>query len=205
MTGGGTPCGSSQAYVRTAGMLTLSVGLSGSFTIDDPSVEVLLSSNDAGHLGFFTLAREIAVPNEYYFMIGDDDFVARGVFSCGLDGDGCELECTSGSRGNVCRALRDDLIPLVTDAYVGSPVDLGAFSRRRLPAGECCDPAEDFCTSATTRYTQLDATGPYGVVHFIFSDRFAFLDVMGWEHTELPPSSGINVYGLDLCALPFGD
>jgi hypothetical protein len=188
-------------YDRDAGLLTLSIVLGQLFEITDPAVEVIFATEQMGYEGFFTVAREMATPDVFYVIVSDDDFMQAAVNgNCGVELM-CETDCIAGAGGDVCRAFVDDFIPIVANAYVGSPYNVDAFGRRSSPTGDCC--AEDFtCNYTINTYTEYVVTGPSGTMHFIFQDGFAFLDTIGWTYMERKTVSGDAQFEFDLCSLP---
>ncbi|MCR9162662.1 MAG: hypothetical protein ACE37F_03165 [Nannocystaceae bacterium] len=188
-------------YERDAGLLTLTIVLGQLFEITDPAVEVIFATEQMGYEGFFTVAREMAAPDVFYMIVSDDDFMQAAVSgSCGVE-PVCETECIPGPGGDVCRAFVDDFIPIVANAYVGSPYAVDTFGRRSSPSGACC--ADDFmCNFTVDTYTEYVVTGPSGTMHFIFQDGFAFLDRIGWAYTERKVVSGDAEFEFDLCSLP---
>ncbi len=188
-------------YERDAGFLTLTIVLGQLFEITDPAVEVIFATEQMGYEGFFTVAREMAAPDVFYMIISDDDFMQAAVNgSCGVE-PVCETECIEGPGGDVCRAFVDDFIPIVANAYIGSPYSVDTFGRRSSPGGDCC--ADDFmCNFTVDTYTEYVVNGPSGTMHFIFQDGFAFLDRIGWQYMERKVVSGDAEFEFDLCSLP---
>lgn len=189
-------------YERDAGLLTLTIVKGQLYELTDPNVEVILATEQVGYEGFFTIVRESDVPDVFYMVVADDDFMhLEPDGECGITLGACETDCMPGAGGDVCRAFVDDFIPIVASAYVGSPYALDTFGRRTSPNGECC--SDDFsCNASATSYTEHVVTGPQGTMHFIFQDGFAFLDRMGWTYTPLQNVDGEAQFEFDLCSLP---
>lgn len=187
-------------YDRDAGLLTLSVTAGQTFEITDPDVEVVYATEQLGYEGFFTIARESAVPDVFYFLIADDDFIEPSA-DCGIDENTCEPGCVGGVGGDVCRAFVEDFIPIVATQFVGSPLTDVLFQRRE--AGACCMSAMPIeCSISATTYTEYVVDGPDGTMHFVFEDGLAFLLNIGWSHQSIDMVSGDAEFEFDLCDIP---
>ena len=189
-------------YDRDEGFLTLTIVKGQLYELNDPSVEVIFSTDQVGYEGFFTIAREEGTPDVFYMVVADDDFMhLEPDGECGITIGACETDCMPAEGGDVCRAFVDDFIPIVASAYIGSPYTLDTFGRRTSPNGECC--ADDFtCNASVSSYTEHVVSGPGGTMHFIFQDGFAFLDTMGWSYEERKNVNGDAQFEFDLCSLP---
>ena len=189
-------------YDRDAGLLTLSITKGQLYDLTDPEVEVIFATDQLGYEGFFTIAREVGVPDVFYVVIADDDFMhLEPDGECGITLGACETDCMPSAGGDVCRAFVDDFIPIVASAYIGTPYDVDTFGRRSAPNGVCC--SDDFtCNATIDTYTEHVVTGPAGTMHFIFQDGFAFLDTRGWDYEPRENVNGDAQFEFDLCDLP---
>jgi hypothetical protein len=187
-------------YDRQGGILTLSVTAGQLFECTDPDVEVVYATDQLGYEGFFTILRESADPDVFYFIIADDDFIEPSM-DCGIEENTCEPSCILGVGGDVCRAFVEDFVPIVAAQFVGSPLAEVAFERRQ--AGACCMSAmPGQCSASVSTYTEYIVSGPDGTMHFVFEDGFAFLVEMGWDHQPRELVSGDAEFEFDLCDIP---
>lgn len=198
----GNECAAQTAvYDRQAGQLTLTVTHGELYELNDPNVEIVYASEQPGYESFFLIAREVGIPDVFYMLIADDDFVHLALGECGITLGQCETECIDSPGGGVCAAFVEDFIPLVAAAYVDEPLERETFGRRQIPGPECCD-MDLQCNASATTYTEYVVSGPAGTMHFVFQDGYAFLDLMGWSYTPLGKVSGDAEFEFDLCSLP---
>ena len=106
-----TGCGgNTYSYSRNNGDVTVEYVGGESYKITDPDVTVLyrtiFSDCTTEACGFFTLLKENAT-GEYYFLIGEDDFMPGG--------------CAVGD-GSLCSAFINDFIAIVSEELIGGTI-----------------------------------------------------------------------------------
>ena len=191
--------GVKNVYDRNGQNLSVSFTAGGKYQLTDPSLDILHNTTVPGFEGFFTLAKE-KLSSKYYFIIADDDFIHGGGAACYLTG-ACAGGvvtggCDPGAGGDICRAFRDDFIPIVASQLIGGLAGLGSFSRISTD-GNCGN-----ITNMATSYTIVIATGPGGeTIDFVFEDGTAFLSSKGWTFTNLGMGGGVANLALDFCVL----
>ena len=159
----------------------VSIGYYGgeSYTVTDSDVTVLYSEPStsttdcaSNPCGLLTLLRENTT-GEYYFLIGEDDFMPDG--KVGVD------SCTV-----VCQAFRDDFIPIISANLIGGAIGYSAISRI----------GDEF-----TGHSIITADNGVNEVHFIFSDSMTgFLTTKGWDYVFLGGVSAVSLTSsIDIC------